>query len=68
MLKDDPYYIIDDRPKVQPDDDVDSIPVVRLDDMPTLNSSAFIQGHYSLPLLIRKVQWVRHQKQRPQYL
>ncbi|KLO06308.1 Adaptor protein complex AP-3 delta subunit [Schizopora paradoxa] len=37
MLKDDPYYIIDDRPKVQPDD-VDSIPVVRLDDMPALNS------------------------------
>lgn len=40
MLKDDPYYIIDDRPKVQPDD-VDSIPVVRLDDMPALSSSSF---------------------------
>ena len=35
-MKDDPYYIVDDRPSKLLDDDVDSIPVVRLDDMPLL--------------------------------
>ncbi|KAF9486404.1 Adaptor protein complex AP-3 delta subunit [Pholiota conissans] len=35
QLKDDPYYIIDDRPKSTPED-VDSIPVVRLDDLPPI--------------------------------
>ncbi|KAF7792545.1 hypothetical protein EIP86_003586 [Pleurotus ostreatoroseus] len=41
-LRDDPYYLMDDRSahsKV-PQDDVDSIPVVRLDDLPPLPSSA----------------------------
>jgi len=37
MLRDDPYYIVDDRPKQQ-NIDVDSIPVVKLDDLPPLNS------------------------------
>ncbi|KAH7930472.1 Adaptor protein complex AP-3 delta subunit [Leucogyrophana mollusca] len=35
-MRDDPYYIIDDRPKRPPVDDIESIPVVRLDDMPSL--------------------------------
>ncbi|KAG9222260.1 hypothetical protein CCMSSC00406_0006557 [Pleurotus cornucopiae] len=35
-LKDDPYYIIDDKPPPRPTEDVDSIPIVRLDDMPSL--------------------------------
>ncbi|KAF8215817.1 adaptin N terminal region-domain-containing protein [Mycena galopus ATCC 62051] len=37
-LRDDPYYIIDDKPSTSKrvDDDIDSIPVVRLDDMPSL--------------------------------
>ncbi|RXW22674.1 hypothetical protein EST38_g3183 [Candolleomyces aberdarensis] len=34
QLKDDPYYIMDDRPKLSQVEDVDSIPVVRLDDVP----------------------------------
>ncbi|KDR85547.1 hypothetical protein GALMADRAFT_53684 [Galerina marginata CBS 339.88] len=34
QLRDDPYYIIDDKPKVV--DDVESIPVVHLDDMPPM--------------------------------
>ncbi|KAK0217615.1 adaptin N terminal region-domain-containing protein [Armillaria nabsnona] len=34
QLKDDPYYIIEDQPT--PPDDVDSIPVVRLEGMPSL--------------------------------
>ncbi|EJC98671.1 Adaptor protein complex AP-3 delta subunit [Fomitiporia mediterranea MF3/22] len=38
MLRDDPYYIIDNNPKSRQNDDVDSIPVVRLDDLPPLNS------------------------------
>ncbi|KAH8101043.1 Adaptor protein complex AP-3 delta subunit [Phellopilus nigrolimitatus] len=38
MLRDDPYYIIDDRPKSRQNLDVDSIPVIRLDDLPPLNS------------------------------
>ncbi|KAH7915689.1 adaptin N terminal region-domain-containing protein [Hygrophoropsis aurantiaca] len=33
-MRDDPYYIIDDGPKKAPVDDIDSIPVVRLDDLP----------------------------------
>jgi len=36
QLRDDPYYIIDDRPKKL--EDVDSIPVVHLDDMPPIAS------------------------------
>ncbi|KAJ7361378.1 Adaptor protein complex AP-3 delta subunit [Mycena albidolilacea] len=38
-LRDDPYYIMDDKPSTSKrvvDDDIDSIPVVRLDDMPSL--------------------------------
>lgn len=35
QLRDDPYYIIDDRPKML-EEDVDSIPVVHLDDMPLI--------------------------------
>ncbi|KIJ66444.1 hypothetical protein HYDPIDRAFT_87029 [Hydnomerulius pinastri MD-312] len=33
-MRDDPYYITDDRPQKTPVDDIDSIPVVRLDDLP----------------------------------
>ncbi|RDB29294.1 AP-3 complex subunit delta-1 [Hypsizygus marmoreus] len=36
QLRDDPYYIIDDKPKLD-EDDVDSIPVVRLEGMPSLS-------------------------------
>ncbi|KAF9469633.1 Ap3d1 protein [Collybia nuda] len=36
QLRDDPYYIHDDRPSQPVDVDVDSIPIVRLDDMPSL--------------------------------
>jgi hypothetical protein len=35
-MRDDPYYIVEDPPPKLIDDDVDSIPVVRLDDMPPL--------------------------------
>ncbi|OBZ78815.1 AP-3 complex subunit delta-1 [Grifola frondosa] len=36
-MRDDPYYLIDDRPSMKPNPvDVDSIPVVRLDDLPPL--------------------------------
>ncbi|KAJ6575471.1 adaptin N terminal region-domain-containing protein [Mycena capillaripes] len=37
-LRDDPYYIIDDKPSTSKrfDDDIDSIPVVRLEGMPSL--------------------------------
>ncbi|KAJ7269381.1 adaptin N terminal region-domain-containing protein [Mycena haematopus] len=37
-LRDDPYYIIDDKPSTSKrlDQDIDSIPVVRLEDMPSL--------------------------------
>ncbi|KAF9566934.1 Ap3d1 protein [Agrocybe pediades] len=34
QMRDDPYYIMDNKPKVT--EDIDSIPVVRLDDMPPL--------------------------------
>ncbi|KAJ7070698.1 adaptin N terminal region-domain-containing protein [Mycena amicta] len=41
-MRDDPYYIIDDRPAAstskRPQDDIDSIPVVHLDDMPSLSA------------------------------
>jgi AP-3 complex subunit delta len=36
QLKDDPYYILDEKPKDK--HDVDSIPVVRLDDLPSLST------------------------------
>ncbi|KAJ7109859.1 Ap3d1 protein [Mycena epipterygia] len=38
-LREDPYYIIDDRPStsMRVDEDLDSIPVVRLEGMPSLN-------------------------------
>ncbi|TFK42007.1 Ap3d1 protein [Crucibulum laeve] len=36
QLRDDPYYIVDDKPS-QPPEDVDSIPVVRLEGMPSLS-------------------------------
>ncbi|KDQ63013.1 hypothetical protein JAAARDRAFT_75593 [Jaapia argillacea MUCL 33604] len=35
-LRDDPYYILDDRSSRRPPEDVDSIPIVKLDDMPPL--------------------------------
>lgn len=38
LLRDDPYYITDEKPKQQQNLDIDSIPVVRLDDLPPLNS------------------------------
>ncbi|TFY69220.1 hypothetical protein EVJ58_g565 [Rhodofomes roseus] len=40
-LRDDPYYLIDDRPSVSAisANDVDSIPVVRLDDLPPLSQA-----------------------------
>ncbi|KAL5494662.1 APL5 [Sanghuangporus weigelae] len=38
MLRDDPYYIIDAPARPRQSDDVDSIPVVRLDDLPPLSS------------------------------
>lgn len=39
-LRDDPFYLADDRPATKPKvDDVDSIPVVRLDDLPPLPQS-----------------------------
>lgn len=38
QLRDDPYYIIDDKP---PPPDVDSIPVVRLEGMPSLQGIIF---------------------------
>jgi len=46
QLRDDPYYIIDDRPKKL--EDVDSIPVVHLDDMPPIASDV---SNGSLPIL-----------------
>ncbi|KAF7303117.1 AP-3 complex subunit delta [Mycena kentingensis (nom. inval.)] len=54
--REDPYYIIDDRPTAtaaasssrQTRDDIDSIPVVRLDDMPSLSS---IDDSRTLPSL-----------------
>lgn len=41
MQRDDPYYIIDDKPRSRQNIDVDSIPVVHLDDLPPLNSGIF---------------------------
>lgn len=39
-LRDDPFYLADDRPSTKPlVEDVDSIPVVRLDDLPPLPQS-----------------------------
>ncbi|KAL5536063.1 APL5 [Sanghuangporus sanghuang] len=38
MLRDDPYYIIDTPARPRQSDDVDSIPIVRLDDLPPLSS------------------------------
>ncbi|KAF9506223.1 hypothetical protein BS47DRAFT_1350446 [Hydnum rufescens UP504] len=35
-MRDDPYYLVDDPPPPTPqDDEVDSTPIVRLDDMPS---------------------------------
>lgn len=40
-LRDDPFYLADDRPATKLKvDDVDSIPVVRLDDLPPLPQSS----------------------------
>ena len=40
-LRDDPFYLANDRPATKPkDDDLDSIPVVRLDDLPPLPQSS----------------------------
>lgn len=36
-LKDDPFYLVDDRPPRAIPPDVDSIPIVRLDDLPPLS-------------------------------
>lgn len=38
ILRDDPYYISDPLPPARHSEDVESIPVVRLDDLPPLNS------------------------------
>jgi AP-3 complex subunit delta-1 len=35
-LKDDPYYIIDDTPRKPTEEEIDAIPVVRLEDMPSI--------------------------------
>lgn len=42
QLRDDPYYIIDDKPPKPQNDDVDSIPVVQLEGMPSLIQGLFI--------------------------
>ncbi|KAF8167541.1 adaptin N terminal region-domain-containing protein [Crassisporium funariophilum] len=39
QLRDDPYYIIDDRPS-RSVEDVDSIPIVHLDDMPSIHQDS----------------------------
>ncbi|CAL1694631.1 unnamed protein product [Somion occarium] len=39
-LKDDPFYLVDDRPPRAIPPDVDSIPIVRLDDLPPLSQAA----------------------------
>jgi hypothetical protein len=50
-MRDDPYYIVDDRSyKAPPLHDVDSIPVVRLDDLPPMPKGHFSNLH--LPLLL----------------
>ncbi|KAF8665329.1 hypothetical protein AX16_000348 [Volvariella volvacea WC 439] len=36
QLRDDPYYIMDDRPRMPSNEDIDAIPVVKLEGMPTL--------------------------------
>jgi AP-3 complex subunit delta-1 len=42
-MRDDPYYIVDDRPpKTIPADEVDDIPVVRLDDLPPLPKGRYL--------------------------
>ncbi|KAF8956094.1 adaptin N terminal region-domain-containing protein [Flammula alnicola] len=46
QLRDDPYYIVDDRPRSV--EDVDSIPVVHLDGMPPINPDP---GNNELPSL-----------------
>ncbi|KAK7063926.1 AP-3 complex subunit delta [Favolaschia claudopus] len=55
-LRDDPYYIMDDKPSTSKRvDDIDSIPVVRLDDMPSLagiddsRKLPSLKGDYSSP-------------------
>ncbi|KAH6917072.1 Ap3d1 protein [Coprinopsis sp. MPI-PUGE-AT-0042] len=48
QLKDDPYYILDDKPKDK--HDLDSIPVVRLDDLPPLNNRATDERLVSLKM------------------
>jgi AP-3 complex subunit delta-1 len=35
-MKDDPYYIIDEPPPKPVEEDLDSIPVVRLENMPSI--------------------------------
>lgn len=39
-MRDDPYYIVDDLPKNMEVEDVESIPVVRLDDLPSLTQQS----------------------------
>lgn len=36
QLKDDPYYILDDTPSKPTDEEVNDIPVIRLEDMPSI--------------------------------
>ncbi|KAF5356245.1 hypothetical protein D9756_003712 [Leucocoprinus leucothites] len=36
QLKDDPYYIIDDTPPKPTDEEIETIPIVRLEDMPSI--------------------------------
>ena len=50
QLRDDPYYIMDDRPKISQVVDVDSIPVVRLDDVPAPSpGTSLVRFHSNLP-------------------
>ncbi|KAH8835125.1 Adaptor protein complex AP-3 delta subunit [Flagelloscypha sp. PMI_526] len=47
-LRDDPYYIVDDRPPLPPVDDIDSIPVVKLEGMPALNLASAPQRTFHI--------------------
>lgn len=65
QLKDDPYYIIDDNLKASEDVDVDSIPVVHLDDMPSLQTGQCIHSmswtcHELIITQIGKIKDLRH--------
>ena len=51
-MRDDPYYLTDDRQDRKPvDEDLDSIPIVRLDDLPPLSQGMFSFSYFPLPPL-----------------